>query len=476
MSPLNSYFLQGSPSEQRLIQDLINEQLKMYGQDVLYMPRRIIGENTVIKEVTASKFDDSFRIEAYLMNFEGFSGNGDLLSKFGVRSNDEINLVISKERYDDFISPLLKLWPEDERKVAYRPQEGDLIWFPLDESLFEIKYVEGKKPFYQLNNLYVYELRCERFEYEDEIIDVPEVDPTGIEVNESIKDLGNVYTIQMVGTGATTAVATVGFATTNPNSKSVQYIDLINDGYGYTSAPTVSISTAPSGGLTATAVAIMTSRSSNQKLSIDRILITNPGFGYTEPPTVTISGVNGFGGIATAVINTRVLGIIGISSGGVGYTTTPQVTIQRIFIPTSTGISSNINNAQAEAVVNSNGVVVAVRYSNAGAGYTFTPTISFTDPTATTFGDYDYNEVVTGSRTGTTGYVKSWDYTNRVLKLSVVDGTFARGESIVGAAASYKVSTVQTNEFLDLYAENIQIENAADNIVDFSQRNPFGEY
>ena len=476
MSPLNSYFLQGSPSEQRLIQDLINEQLKMYGQDVLYMPRRIIGENTVIKEVTASKFDDSFRIEAYLMNFDGFGGNGDLLTKFGVRSNDEINLVISKERYDDFISPLLKLWPENERKVAYRPQEGDLIWFPLDESLFEIKYVEGKKPFYQLNNLYVYELRCERFEYEDEIIDVPEVDPTGIEVNESIKDLGNVYTIQMVGTGATTAVATVGFATTNPNSKSVQYIDLINDGYGYTSAPTVSISTAPSGGLTATAVAIMTSRSSNQKLSIDRILITNPGFGYTVPPTVTISGSNGAGGIATAIINSRVLGIVGLSSGGVGYTTTPQVTIQRIFIPSGAGISSNINNAQAEAIVNSNGVVVAIRYSNAGAGYTFTPTISFTNPTATTFGDYDYNEVVTGSRTGTTGYVKSWDYTNRVLKLSVVDGTFARGEAIVGVAASYKVSTVQTNEFLDLYAENIQIENAADNIVDFSQRNPFGEY
>jgi hypothetical protein len=476
MSPLNSYFLQGSPSEQRLIQDLINEQLKMYGQDVLYMPRRIIGENTVIKEVTASKFDDSFRIEAYLMNFEGFSGNGDILSKFGVRSNDEINLVISKERYDDFISPLLKLWPEDERKVAYRPQEGDLIWFPLDESLFEIKYVEGKKPFYQLNNLYVYELRCERFEYEDEIIDVPEVDSAGIEINESIKDLGNIYTIQMVGSGATTAVATVGFATTNPNSKSVQYIDLINDGFGYSSAPIVSISTAPSGGSTSTAVAIMTSRSSNQKLSIDRILITNPGFGYTEPPTITISGGGGSGGIATAVINTRVLGIVGLSSGGVGYTTTPQVTIQRIFIPSSTGISSNINNAQAEAVVNSNGVVVAVRYSNAGAGYTFTPTISFTDPTVTTFGDYDYNEVVTGSRTGTTGYVRSWDAANRVLKVAIVDGNFARGESITGIGASYKVSTVQSNEFLDAYAENIEIELAADQILDFSQKNPFGEY
>jgi len=476
MTPLNSYFLQGSPSEQRLIQDLINEQLKMYGQDVLYMPRRIVGEKTVIKEVVASKFDDSFRIEAYLMNYEGFSGNGDLLTKFGVQSKDEINLIISKERYDDFISPLLKLWPENERKVAYRPQEGDLIWLPLDESLFEIKYVEGKRPFYQLNNLYVYELRCERFEYEDEIIDVPEVDPTGIEVNESIKDFGNVYTIQMVGSAATTAVATVGFATTNPSSKSVQYLDLINDGYGYSSAPTVSISTAPAGGLTATAVAIMTSRSPNQKLAIDRILITNPGFGYTQPPVVTISGGGGQGGIATAVINTKVLGIVGLSSGGVGYTTIPQVTIQKIFIPSSVGVSSNINNAQAEAVLNSNGVVVAVRYSNAGAGYTFTPTISFTNPTSTTFGDYDYNEVVTGTKTGTTAYVKSWDAATRVLKLSVVDGNFAKGESIVGAAASYKVSTVQSNEFLDAYAENIQIENLADTILDFSQRNPFGEY
>ena len=148
MSPLNSYFLQGSPSEQRLIQDLINEQLKMYGQDVLYLPRKIINENTIIKEITASRFDDSFRIEAYLINYEGFQNTGDLLSQFGVRSKDEINLNISKERYDDFISPFLKLWPADEIKLATRPQEGDLIFFPLDESLFEIKYVEGKKPFH----------------------------------------------------------------------------------------------------------------------------------------------------------------------------------------------------------------------------------------------------------------------------------------------------------------------------------------
>jgi len=476
MSPLNSYFLQGSPSEQRLIQDLINEQLKMYGQDVLYMPRRIIGENSIIKEITASKFDDSYRIEAYLINTDGFSGNGELLSKFGVRNTDEINLVISKERYDDFVIPLLKLWPENDRKNALRPQEGDLVWFPLDESLFEIKYVEGKKPFYQLNELYVYELRCERFEYEDEIIDVDQVDPTGIEVNESIKEFGNIYNIQMVGSAATTATATVGFASTDPTSQSVQYIDLINDGYGYDFAPTITLSRAPTGGVTATAVAIMTSRSSNQKLSIDRILLTNPGFGYTETPTVTITGANGSGGIATAVINTGVLGVIGISSGGVGYTTTPQIFIDRIFIPSGSGVSSNINNASAEAVLNTNGEVVQIRYSNAGAGYTFAPDVTFTNPTSITFGDYVYNEQVTGQRTGTTGYVKDWDYQNRVLKLSVVDGTFAKGEAIVGAAASYKVSTIQSNQFLDEYASNDDIELEADSFIDFSQSNPFGEY
>jgi len=170
MTPLNPYFLQGSPSEQRLVQDLINEQLSIYGQDVLYMPRKIINEKKIIKEIIVSKFDDSFRIEAYISTFNGFGGNGDILSKFGVRSTDEITFIISKERYEDFITPKLNLFSNDI-KVPTRPQEGDLIYLPLDNALFEIKYVEVKTPFYQLNNLYTYELRCELFEYEDEIID-----------------------------------------------------------------------------------------------------------------------------------------------------------------------------------------------------------------------------------------------------------------------------------------------------------------
>ena len=139
--PLNSYFLQGSQSEQRLVQDLINEQLKIYGQDVVYLPRKIINKNTILREITASGFDDSFRMEAYLLNYQGFEGQGDILSKFGVQSTDSITFIISKERYEDFVSPFLN--SQDDILVSTRPQEGDLIYFPLDNTMFEIKYVES---------------------------------------------------------------------------------------------------------------------------------------------------------------------------------------------------------------------------------------------------------------------------------------------------------------------------------------------
>ena len=105
--PLNSYFLQGSQSEQRLVQDLINEQLKIYGQDVVYLPRKMVNKKTILREVVASTFDDSFRMEAYLLNYQGFEGSGDILSKFGVQTTDAVTFIISKERYEDFISPFL---------------------------------------------------------------------------------------------------------------------------------------------------------------------------------------------------------------------------------------------------------------------------------------------------------------------------------------------------------------------------------
>ena len=459
MSPLNPYFLQGASSEQRLVQDLINEQLKMYGQDVVYMPRQMINEKKIIKEVVVSKFDDSFRIEAYISNFNGFGAQGDILSKFGVKTSDELTLIISKERYEDFISPFLMNNPDI--KVTTRPQEGDLIYLPLDNGLFEIKYVEGKVPFYQLNNLYVYELRCEIFRYEDEIID------TGIdEVDRSVQDFGYIQTITMVGDTAIRATAITSVAST-PN-KSVQYIDLINDGTGYLSTPTIQITKAPVGGVNATAVAIMTSKTGRTGDSIDRILVVNPGAGYTQVPSVTIVGQSGSGGIATAVLGSRTLGIVTITSGGSQYSSAPVVSI-------STAPSGGVN-AAAEAVLTVTGIVTAIRYTNAGAGYTVNPTITLTSPIGISTGDFEFNESVRGVSTGTTGYVKDWDADTRVLKVSIVGGNFANGELIVGAAATHKVYSINTFEEYDPYAENIVIEDEADGILDFSQKNPFGNY
>ena len=459
MSPLNPYFLQGASSEQRLVQDLINEQLKMYGQDIVYMPRQLINEKTIIKEVLVSKFDDSFRIEAYISNFSGFGAQGDILSKFGVKTSDELTLIISKERYENFISPFIL--DDPDIKVATRPQEGDLIYLPLDNGLFEIKYVEGKVPFYQLNNLYVYELRCEIFRYEDEIID------TGIdEVDRVVQDFGYIQTITMVDDTATRATAVVSIASSINNS--VQYIDLINDGTGYLSTPTIKITKAPSGGINATAVAIMTSKIGRTGSSIDRILVVNPGAGYIQVPSVTIVGKSGSGGIATAVIGSRTLGIATITSGGSQYSSAPIVSI-------STAPFGGVN-ATAEAVLTVTGIVTAIRYTNSGAGYTVSPTITLTGPIGISTGDFKFNEIVRGVSSGTTAYVKDWDADTRILKVSIIGSNFAIGELIVGSAATHKVYSINTFDEYDTYSESIEIENEADDIIDFSQKNPFGNY
>ena len=471
MSPLNPYFLQGSSSEQRLVQDLINEQLRMYGQDIVYIPRNIINKNTILKEITSSKFDDSFRIEAYLVNYEGFGGQGDILSKFGVKTTDEVTFIISKERYEDFISPFISLNPQIELKS--RPEEGDLIYLPLDNTIFEIKYVEGKKPFYQLNNLYVYELRCEVMDYEaDDVIN------TSInEVDESVKDFGYITKLIMVGLGATSASATVELASdlTPAGGSSVSRIDLINDGTGYLSTPIVSISTASSGGVNATAVAIMTSRSGQTGSSIDKILIINPGIGYTIVPTVSIISNSGSGGIATAIISSGSLGPINLTSGGVGYSTVPIVAISTAPVGGT--------NATALALINSSGIVTSIRYTNAGAGYIQTPIVTLSSPVGVSTSNYIFNEIVRGVSTGTTAYVNDWDYDTRILQVKTLSGSFIRGESVVGMGttsggsnANYKILSINTQDEYDDYADNIPIENEADEILDFSERNPFGDY
>ena len=471
--PLNSYFLQGSQGEQRLIQDLINEQLKIYGQDIIYLPRKLVSQDAILNETIATEFDDSFRMEAYLANYDGFAGNGDILSKFGVQSTDQITLIISKERYEDFTSPFLD---GENIIVSSRPQEGDLIYLPLDNTIFEIKYVEAKKPFYQLNKLFVYQLSCEVFDAAlDELVD------TGIEeVDQAVSEFIFTTKLTMIGLGAQTATATVQLAkdlSALTQGNSVSRIDLINDGTGYTVPPIVGISTAPSTGINATAIAVMTQRTGQVGQSIDRIEITNPGFGYTQPPVIAIRSQNksGSGAAATSIINEGSLGIPNITNSGVGYAVTPTVAI-------TTAPSGGID-ATAVAIIDVDNEVSSIRYTNAGAGYTLAPNITVTPPaTGINTDNYLSGELVKGVSTGTTAYVHHWDSDTGILQITNTSSNFAIGEIVVGIGttqlgsdAARRIKSISDQDEYDEFADNIEIESEADTILDFTEKNPFGE-
>ena len=760
--PLSPFFLNGSPSEQRLVQDLVNEHLQLFGQDILYLPRKIVDRNTVIREITASKFDDSFRLEAYLVNVDGFGTPSDVLTKFGVRDQDEVTLVVSKERYDDFITPFLKNYPAEERLNAATPNEGDLIYLPLDNALFEIKYIESKVPFSQVNELFMYEFRCEIYEPESsEVVDLPDMltDKEGVDV-EAVNTIGQTITLQMEKDTSENAIAYVSLASSFAGVKSVQrvpmfhggnykgtptvtihkpntgntatgtvtiaeggidtvtltsggsnylnipsvsftppnlptssqikfgnnslhhttisdviganfaftsnvdsrdsgngrlslsfwlyptkfdpatnggtvmwtdrfkiyyretgnivfasgsgsienttqlnlnawnfirveqyntdatisvngtvsnslntanpilffagdnlklgadasgqgfipsqtaswegYMDhitlnltgdnstrtasaelvptsetqqetdvqtstnaqfirkldnehpvisvttnasrevsalsIVYEGWGYTSIPIMTVDS-PLTGTQATAVAIMTSRSGVPNQSVDRILLTNPGTGYTTPPTVVFTGGSPTSvAIATAVISEAVLGPIGITTGGLGYTFTPTVGITSVYIQQSNETIPLLMNAQAEAVVSSAGTVSQIMYSNAGAGYTNTAaTVSISSVTSNSYGEYAQDELIRGLTSGTQAYVAYWNTADNILKVGEPTGDFQIGEIIVGAASSYRLLSVD-DEFNIGFSGNEEIESEADEIVDFSEINPFGEF
>ena len=422
---LNPFFLQGSQSEQRLVQSLINEQLKIYGVEVTYIPRKFVRKQTIIKEVQSSAFDDNFLLEAYLNTYEGYSGQGDIMTKFGVSLRDEVTLTISRERFEDFISPFLEA--DEDYELASRPREGDIIFFPLGERLFEVKFVEHEEPFYQLGKNYVYQLKCELFEYEDEVID------TGIDaIDSQLEDLGYISTLQLIGSG-TTATAN---AQLNVAGKGyIREIILNDDGSGYSSTPNVAISTAPfvAGNVNATAVAITTQRAGI--FSIERILLTNAGLGYTEAPLVTISGGGGVGAAATAAVEQTNFGIVDftITNNGVGYAATPTVSI----------VGTSTSPAAAEVNLLADNTISDILLKNAGIGYTVTPTVTIANPSLISgVGNFARGEVVKGMSSGIEARVKEWDTDTRILKISNVgigttQAAFIPGETIQATESTF---------------------------------------
>ena len=159
------HFSQAVKSEQNLYEDIVIESLKIYGQDVYYLPRTVVNENTILGEDVASSFHNSYKIEMYLENQDGFDGEGDLFTKFGVEIRDEATFVVARKSWKKRISSA------NNNITVLRPKEGDLIYLELANKLWEIMHVEHEQPFYQLSNLPTYKLRCQLFEYSGEDID-----------------------------------------------------------------------------------------------------------------------------------------------------------------------------------------------------------------------------------------------------------------------------------------------------------------
>jgi len=372
----NLYFTQGTKGEQSLVQDLIDEQIKMYGIECYYIPRQIY-EDKLWGDIYYSQFKDSYLIEMYLENYEKFGGNGDMLSKFGLRVTDEVTLTVSRRRWKDFVDV------STNKIVTGRPNDGDLIWFPLNETVFEIKYVENQKPFYQLNNLYVYTMTCEIFEYGDSIFD------TGIEEIDNTEAESGVYPI----------VLNVGGAGYFVQDEKIT-------GTRFDAAATTVV--APSG-------------------ILGPITITNAGGRYETAPDAfwyTPSGT--YIGTSTTQITNGV--------------------VSRVNAPTTPYVYGDITYDQQGNVVSISG---------------YQPTIT-----------------ISKSPGNVVGKVAEYDPTTRVLNVAYINGNFDINEKIVGedSGAAWTVGSFDTLDMSDNFSENREIETEADEIIDFTESNPFGEF
>ena len=265
MTTTNVYFSHGTKNEQYLVEDLIIESLRMYGNEVMYIPRTLVSKDDILGEDRLSKFTSSFPIEMYFENVDSFAGQGAFIQKFGLMMEQTATLVVARRRWDQFVGRY------GATIVPNRPCEGDLIYFPLSKGLFEIKFVAHQDPFYQLGKLYVYKLQVELFQYASEAIDTGNKD---IDIFESLKTTNTNTTRNMHG--------------------EVTSLTITSQGINYTTIPSVSFMSSTGSG--ATAIATIT----NGKVT--NLHITSAGTGYQTAPVVSITGGGGAGASANATI------------------------------------------------------------------------------------------------------------------------------------------------------------------------------
>mgnify|MGYP005620160209 CR=1 FL=1 len=364
---LNPYFTQGTTGEQNLQESLVIEQIKMFGKNVYYVPRTLVKEDTIFTEDTLSEFNEAFQIEAYIEDASGFRGDGDMFSKFGVRISDQCTFIIARKRFTEAVDDNTTLIVEG------RPNEGDLIHFPLVGKTFEIQFVEHEVPFFQLGKIHTWGLRCELFEYSDEDIDTGIAEIDAIQTNFAAS-------IKLVMDPGGTGDFQIGE-------------EIVGDLYRAKATATISGD------------------------AVDAIALTDAGNHYNQalPPTVTISGGGG-------------------------------------------------NGATATATVNASGLVTGIAITSGGSGYTSAPTVSI---------DYSPKD--------NRAEVKSWNNATRALEVVNRTGTFNTGETVKGLTSDALWSpetynTLNNTNLSDTIDQNFNIESEADDILDFTETNPFGEF
>ena len=181
---VNHYFQAGIPggraSEQLVVEDLIIECLKIYGFELFYLPRQTVYKDEILNEDALNNYTVAYNLEMYMSNVQGFEGEGDLLTKFGVEIRDQATFIVSRRRWDEVVAK------DGLAQLTTRPAEGDLLYFPLTKSYFEIRRVETRNPFFQLGKVYVYQLDCELFQYSSERVDTGDTEIDSIEGDYSL--------------------------------------------------------------------------------------------------------------------------------------------------------------------------------------------------------------------------------------------------------------------------------------------------
>ena len=364
-SPYFPTYYAGHSGEQGLVQDLVDEQIKLFGTDIYYIPRIVLQDST-LDEVRYSKYQEQFQIEMLLQNVTGFGDNAEFISKFGLRITDEIIFRVSTRRWDEEVadhSPALT--------VESRPNEGDLLYFPLTKDIYEIKFVGKEEPFFQFGKIQFYAITAEIYEVGSDDFD------TGVAEIDSIEQLVD-NAIKLFMDPGGTGDFVVGE-------------EVVGDEF----------------------LAKATSTITGDALT--SITITDGGSHYKQgtPPSVTITGGGGTGATATATVS-------------------------------------------------STGIVNGLTITNSGDGYTSAPTITI---------DYSPKD--------NRAEVKSWDSATRALQVINRTGTFTTAETVTGltSGAQWSPETFDTlNNVSSNYDQNRQIEDSGDEIIDWTEGNPFGEF